>query len=183
VKIATRDFGEIEVKPEELIVFPEGIVGFDHVKRYALLESEECEPFVWLQSVDDPDVAFIIVDPSALLDNYEVEVAEEELDALGFDDASNAAVVVLAAIPVDVENATMNLRAPLIINPDTCQGRQVILSDDQHPTKLPLFSSDVLETTENEDETIEESVAQANKIASRTEGESVRNLLRTLREQ
>jgi len=182
VKIATRDFGEMEVKPEELMVFPDGLIGFEHVKRYALLESPECEPFVWLQAVDNPDVAFVIIDPLAFLDDYEVQVDTGDVESLGFDDACNAAVVALMSIPVDIENATMNLRAPLVINPNTCRGRQVVLSDDQHETKYPLFpEKDPLSQEEN-GKTLEESVIQANKAASRTEGESVRNLIRILKD-
>lgn len=139
MKINTQQFGEIEVREEELLVFPEGMLGFSHAKKFALLESQEVHPFVWLQSIDDPAIAFVIVDPLVILPDYQIQVHPEDIESLDIKTPEDAKVLAVCVVPSDPSNATMNLKGPLIINSRNRLGKQVVLPDPNYSTKEPIW--------------------------------------------
>ena len=135
----TTRFGPVEFKNEALLTFPAGIIGFPGSTRYVLLDHDRDVPFKWLQSLDESDLAFVIMDPVLFKPDYRVEVAHEDIPELAAKDESDLTLFVLLTIPsADPGVITANLRGPVLVNHRTRLAKQVILEDDL-PTRYPLF--------------------------------------------
>ena len=134
MKIKTRHFGEIEFDEKRIINFNEGIPGFRELKKYILIEDPE-SPFVYLQSVEDGMVSFIIINPYLLKRDYTIEIKDTYISALGGCSAEAFCVFVIATVMDDFEEATVNLLAPIVIQNETRQGMQIILENTTYTTK------------------------------------------------
>ncbi|RJP18287.1 MAG: flagellar assembly protein FliW [Candidatus Omnitrophota bacterium] len=134
-KYFTTRFGEIEIFASEIITLPEGLLGFNQLHRYVLLKDPEQAPFLWFQALDDPDVAFVVVDPFIFFPGYEIQVKPWELSTIQLDDLTKATVLTIVTIPPNPENLTSNLRGPLVVNSEKNLGKQLVLIDDRYHTK------------------------------------------------
>jgi len=135
MNIKTTRFGELKIKETDVIHLPNGLVGFSQYKRYVILPHAENSPLFWLQSLDDPALAFVIIDPLIFRPDYKVTLTPADVEVLGLDDASKAVVYAIVVIPGDPAKMTANLVGPLVINPETRIGKQVILQDSPYTTK------------------------------------------------
>jgi flagellar assembly factor FliW len=139
MKASTSRFGTIEFREDVLLTFPSGIIGFPDSTRYVILDHDRDVPFKWLQSVDEPEVAFVVMDPVLFKPDYRVEIPAEDIPELTARDESDLAMFVILTIPSsDPKSLTANLRAPVIVNRNTRAAKQVILTDEL-PTRYPLF--------------------------------------------
>ena len=118
MKIQTKAFGEIEVDEKGVIDFPKGLMGFEGSTRFVLLSKEGEKPFCWLQSVEDPQLAFIMISPSDFHQGYKLAVSAEDLKSLELDGPDDAVVYAIVVVPQDPSKMTANLQGPVIINPD-----------------------------------------------------------------
>ena len=136
VKIKTRPFGEIELEERQIIDFPDGIPGFDYVRKFVLLDTmDENSPLKWLQSYDEPDLAFVIIRPIDFMREYELAVSMSDLEAVGAEGAEKLLVFAIVTIPTNPSDMTANLQGPVIINPEKRLGRQVISLSDKYSVK------------------------------------------------
>lgn len=136
IKIKTRRFGEIEIKEQQIIDFPDGILGFDYVKKFVLLDSQdENSPLKWLQAYDEPELAFIIIRPVDFMREYELVVSMNDIEAVGAKDAEILLVFAIVTIPSNPSDMTANLQGPIIINPDKKLGRQAISLSDRYTVR------------------------------------------------
>lgn len=135
MKINTSRFGEIEVNESDLINMPEGLIGFPELNQFILLDHDTDSPFKWLQSVGDPEMAFVVISPLSFRPDYLVEVTEEEVSNLKLTNADHAVISVIVTIPMDPKKMSANLKAPLIFNLNNKMGKQIILKDSQYQTK------------------------------------------------
>ncbi len=136
--IDTSRFGPLEVDEARLIRFEKGILGFPDQHDYALIQTAEQSGFYWLQAVDRPDLAFVVCDPRLFVPDYVVPVKLEELSQIGLEDPSSAQVF---SIVNKVENMlTGNLQGPLVVNVDSREARQLVLSDRRYSTRHPLMN-------------------------------------------
>lgn len=134
-KIISRPFGELSIEEERVISFPEGLFGFDEVKSYVLLE-EENSPMKWLQSVEQSDLAFVMLRILDFMDAYDLAVPMSDLEALGVSEPSTLDVYAIITIPPsNPSDMTANLMGPVMINPEKRIGRQVISLSDKYKTK------------------------------------------------
>ncbi len=141
MKILTRQFGEIEIDETKIINVPAGIPGFQDKKRYSMLQKEEAAPFLFFQSVDDPNLSFVILDPSSVIPEYSVE--EKDISRVVSWDFDNDEInlFVIVTIPNEVpENATANFLAPLVINTKRKEGLQLILQNTTYSCQHPLVN-------------------------------------------
>jgi flagellar assembly factor FliW len=127
MEVLTKFLGRVEIDEKQKIVFPEGLYGFEDIKEFALITAEQA-PFFYLQSIENKDVAFILIDPFLCCPEYEPDVDNEELAAIGIYDPQDALVFAIITIRPD-SNMTANLQGPLIVNRKNRLGRQAILSD------------------------------------------------------
>jgi len=108
-----------------VINLPMGLLGFEEVKHYVLLGSPEEAPFLWLRMVDDPNLAFLVISPSVVLDPYEPDITDEEVEFLGIANAMDALVFNIVTVHPD-GHATVNLKGPIIVNRQTLVGKQIV---------------------------------------------------------
>jgi flagellar assembly factor FliW len=120
------------------IVFPNGLVGCEHWKRFVLLvEDGEDLPVSTLQSLDDPDISLLVTDPSFVVPGYRPELSPEHTAGLGLEDGKDPVLYCTLSIGSDGW-VTANLLGPLVVNPTTRQAAQIVLSDTQHSTRHPV---------------------------------------------
>lgn len=130
--ITTKNFGELSIDEKDKIVFQNGILGFEDKKEYVLINNYDTEdpvPFMWLQSVQDPDLSFVVSIPFLLKPQYEIDLDETVCSTLDLKRPEMTGVYTICTIKDKVENMTVNFQSPLIINTETRQGEQVVLFD------------------------------------------------------
>ena len=133
MNIKTKNFGEITIADEKIIEFPSGIIGFPDMKKFTLIFDEEKEgrPSIsWLQSMDEPEIAFPVMDPLFVCETYNPSVEEELLKNLGTIKEDNLYVLVTVTVPQNIKELAANLKAPIVINTDTRKASQIIVEDD-----------------------------------------------------
>lgn len=136
--LSTR-FGSFEVRDESIVTFPSGLLGFPEQQRYVILDHDTEAPFKWLQSVEEPSLAFVILDPAMIHPGYQIDVPADALAEIRAEQKEELALVVILTIPSDDPGRiTANLRGPLVISHQTKLGKQMVLSED-FPTRHPLF--------------------------------------------
>jgi flagellar assembly factor FliW len=138
--IDTTRFGSVEVSEEDLIFFPEGVLGFSELSRFVLLDDPNDEIFAWLQSCESPKVAFPVLEPELFAENFRVELSRHDLDSLGLKSMEGSRSFSLITIPADPTQMTANLKAPVVINVETRTGRQCVLQDNNLAIREPIFS-------------------------------------------
>ena len=139
-KFKTKHFGEISYDPERVITFPYGIPGFPESKRYLLMSEDEDEDmFFWLQSIDESDVAFTLMDVYKVLPDYDPQVEQEELAELGELDDTPLLIYNIVVIPDYVRQMRVNLCAPVIMNLNTGLGKQVICTNEDYSIRFMIF--------------------------------------------
>ena len=133
MKANTRLFGKIDIADDKIIKFKEGIIGFPGLQNFTLIHDEEKEgqgSIKWLQSMDDGDIAIPAAVPADLLPDYNPTVDNELLESLGTLTPENTYVLVTVTVPRNIEDISVNLKAPIVINTDTNKGCQLIVEDD-----------------------------------------------------
>jgi len=139
MKVESKAFGQIDIDEKQKIDFPQGLYGFDDFHDYVLLDAEH-QPFFWLQSTEEKEIAFILINPFLFRPDYEVNVANEELAEIGIKSPENALIFAIVTIPQDGGNMTANLQGPVIINKENMTGKQAILSDVKWKTKHDIIA-------------------------------------------
>jgi len=139
VKVITKAYGTIEVNERQKITFPSGLFGFESLKDYVLLDAAQ-EPFYWLQSMDEENTAFILIDPFIFRPDYEMDISNEELLPIGITESEKAVIFSIVTIPPDNSPMTANLQGPLVINRDSRLGIQAVLTDSRWKTKHDIMA-------------------------------------------
>jgi len=135
--IETTRFGQVEVEEARVIRFPKGLLGFPRFKQYVLIESGKDSSFWWLQSIDLPELAFVVTDPSLFVPTYQVPVKPEQLSELGISSIEEAQVFVI--VNKREHTLTGNLQGPLVVSVQQRLGEQLVLSDRRFTTRVPLI--------------------------------------------
>ena len=141
MKANTRIFGEIDIDDSKIINMEKGMIGFPDLKKFALIYNEEREKTVikWLQSMDDGDIAFPVMEPQLVKADYRPSISEDVLEPLGSLDEEKTFVLVTVTVPKEIEKMTCNLQAPIVINTSTNKAAQMIVEDDS-PIRFPIYS-------------------------------------------
>jgi flagellar assembly factor FliW len=125
MEVTTKPYGKIDVDERQKIFMPYGILGFEHLKNYVLLDARQ-QPFYWLQSLDVVEVAFVLINPRIFRPDYELKVEQEELDEIDIESSNDILDFAIVTIPENAAKMTANLQGPIIINRRTRIGRQSI---------------------------------------------------------
>ena len=139
MKIQTRRFGEIEIEEEKIIRMIKPILGFESLKKYVLIEAEEMSPFMWLQSIEDPVIAFIVVNPRVFYPDYKIEVNKREVAEIGLTNVAAVETYVVATIPDDPTKLSLNLQGPIIVNTENRAAKQLVMVDSKYKISHLLF--------------------------------------------
>ena len=121
MKCSSHQFGDIEYENEHVFVFADGLIGFEHLKRFLIINDADAEPFRWLVPIDDQDICLPILDPTFITGDYGT------MEHFG----EGATVAVVAALKEPVEDSTVNLRSPIVFDADKRTGKQIILGDER----------------------------------------------------
>lgn len=140
MKISTVRFGEIEIDEERVFNMVLPIIGFDELKKFVILDLNKENFFKWLQSVEDPALAFPVVSVFNMNLDYSIDVPDNVIEALKIKNVESLLVLNIASIPQDdPQRTTLNLLAPIIFNLDEHIAGQVILSGSGYDVSFPLF--------------------------------------------
>ncbi len=137
--IQTSRFGQVQCAVEDLINFPDGILGFAELKKFILLDDPNDEIFAWLQSCDEPAIAFPVLEPELFVEQYKVNLAKSDQDALGAPPREQLSYFSIVTVPEDPTKMTANLKAPVLINRATRIARQCVLQDNNWAIREPIF--------------------------------------------
>ncbi len=135
IKVNTKPFGEIEIDEMQIIDFPEGILGFDFVKKFIILDADDDSPFKWMQAYDEKDLAFVIIMPISFMPTYELTISPGDYEAVKAEPGDELLVFAIVTIPDNPSLMTANLQGPIIINPASRLGRQAISLSDRYTVR------------------------------------------------
>ena len=144
MRAITRLFGEIDIEEDKIITLDKGMVGLPEYRKFALIFDEEKgiekSSIMWFQSMDDPETAFPVMQPNTVKPDYNPTVSEEQLSSLGDLNDENLYVLVTLTASANIEDTTVNLKAPIVINTETKKGCQIIIEDD-YPIKYKIYDA------------------------------------------
>ena len=139
MKINTKYFGEMDISKDEIVHFPEQLFGFDRSQNYVVIRFyDEDDSLLCLQSLDEPTLAFVLINPFYLFEDYAPVSSPEDLKAL---DANWGTPLVFYVIVVVHENwidSTVNLRCPIAVNPEKRLGKQLVMEDSAYSMRHPI---------------------------------------------
>ena len=134
--IQSRRFGPINVRDDQIILLTPGLLGFSQFQRYILIEHGQEAPFLWLQSVDSPDLAFVVIDPLQIIPGYRPGPLHEVMQELELARPEDLKILVVLTIPPgQPQDMTANLMGPIIINLKNRRGRQLVIEDPHYSHK------------------------------------------------
>jgi len=140
LKINSLKLGDVEYKESDLITLSTPLLGFNELNDFLMISNETSYPFIWFQSVEDPTICFILVETIHFFPDYQPDIPKRELKVLASDDLSTIKIFAIVVIPDNPLEATLNLRAPLIVNLEKKLAKQIILDNDTYQIKQLLFT-------------------------------------------
>ncbi|MBE5953812.1 MAG: flagellar assembly protein FliW [Lachnospiraceae bacterium] len=140
----TKFFGTIDIEDDKIINFPNGIIGFENLKNFALIydsEREERSKISWLQSMEEPLMVLPVINPLDLMDNYTPTIEDELMKTIGDPADADLLIFVSLSIPSDITMMTANLKGPFIINTVDRKAMQVIVENQEYPVKFNAYEA------------------------------------------
>ena len=135
--VQTTRFGMVEVDGERIIRFPSGLLGFSSFTSFVLLQPDEQGVFFWLQSTQNPDLAFVVTDPTLWIPDFHANIRREQMEELGLENLSDAQVFVI--VNKRDQALTANMQGPLVINTISRSGVQLVLAEKRWSTRYELM--------------------------------------------
>ena len=137
----TSRFGELSFKATDVVRFVKPILGFNELSRYVMISRAESEPFKWLQSVENPDVCFVLIDPRLILEEYTVEVSPHDIKLLeGSNIQEDYQIYVIATVPRGhPELMSVNLQGPIVVYVKQLTALQMVLNNPDYEIRYSLF--------------------------------------------
>lgn len=140
MEVATKSNGIVNVSDDKLLEFPFGLLGFEQNKKFALIESEY-EPFIWLQSLEEKNLAFLMIDPFLICNTYEADIDDEVLEKIGTKSPEDIIIMTIVTIPSDGSHITANFLGPVVINRKNRKCMQFVLNDNKWSTKFDIVEA------------------------------------------
>jgi flagellar assembly factor FliW len=140
MEINTKHFGPFEVDDEATIFFPEGLPGFEHLKKFVIINRLDLElPVCWLQSIENEELAFVLIDPFYVDKDYDIDIDDKEIEVIEAKGSDEILIYSIVVVPKDLRKMTANLRAPVLVNMKKKLGKQVVLNDTKYNLKYRVF--------------------------------------------
>ncbi|MBQ8729593.1 MAG: flagellar assembly protein FliW [Lachnospiraceae bacterium] len=139
--INSKIFGEVEIADDKVVEFENGIIGFEAYKKYALIYDSENDDstIMWLQSADESSLAFPVINPFFIKQDYNPLINDELLESIGKFNDDEAVVLLIATVPQNIKNMTVNLEAPIIINANNRKAVQVIVENEDYAVRYAIY--------------------------------------------
>ncbi|MCK5708286.1 MAG: flagellar assembly protein FliW [Candidatus Aureabacteria bacterium] len=141
MKVNTTRFAEIDVPEDKIINFVEGIIGFSQLKQFVVIKHRNSSTMYWLQSLENPEIAFLMMFPFNFIADYSPELSEKDLCTIDLSpqEIRKAETYTMTYVPKDPQDMTVNLLSPIVINPDKGLGKQVILENSQYTVDFKVI--------------------------------------------
>lgn len=136
MEVQTARFGTVEIAEDRVITFPKGLLGFQSRTRFCLLQPRDDACFFWLQSLDDPALAFVVTDPNLFVPEYTVPIRADQMEELGISKLEDAQVFVI--VNKVGSTITGNLQGPLVVNTMKRVAEQFVLAEKKWTTRHEL---------------------------------------------
>lgn len=141
MEINTRDFGKIKINSNDIITFENGLIGLENMKRFVLLGNPDVKEWlVWLQSLDDEELALVVMQPKLIRPDYMPKLTKEDKEELEIEN-DNVLIYSIVVVPQDVNQMTANLKAPLVVNIKNNKAKQIILDDDKYSIRELILAN------------------------------------------
>ena len=143
MELMTKHFGEVNIDEDKILNFGSGVPGFVGNKYIIMQENDgdvSEQPFVWLQSVEDPEIALVLANTFLFFKDYSPEIQDEQVASLEIEDSKDISVFNVVVIPDNIEDMTVNLKAPIIVNNKNLKAMQVIADNKDYDIRYKLYS-------------------------------------------
>lgn len=181
MKVKTSRFGDLEVDNKDLINFKEGILGFENLKNFFLVDPGDQTLILWLQSTENPTVAFPVIEPNIFLTDYSVSLLPVEMNSINIQSMNETQVYVILTIPQVVTEMTANMKAPIFINSKSRDARQIVLQDNKLEVKFAMYAAlkkHIVKLVSDDSVRTRRSANQAEEAVDSTEAHRVRPVKR-----
>ena len=138
MKVSTVRFGDINIDESRIIRMAEGMLGFEHLKKYVLLIPDDKNPFWWFQSIEDGAVAFVVISSFAVKPDYTPVISDDNIKLLEIVAPEEPVLLSAVTIRHDPFKVTANLKAPIVVNPARLLAKQVVLVESDYPVQYPV---------------------------------------------
>jgi len=138
--VESTRFGTLEVPTDKIVRMEKPILGFESLRRFCLVEVEELNPFMWMQSTDNPSVAFLVVNPLVFYPDYRVKINSNEIAELKVNNAGSVETYVIVTVPEEPSKMSLNLQGPILINTENNLAKQLVLVDSEYRVKHFVMS-------------------------------------------
>jgi flagellar assembly factor FliW len=139
VIVKTGRFGQLTIDEQDVITIPAGVLGFPEYTKFCLVDAADDTLILWLQSLDNPEIAFAVLEPKVFRTDYSVRLSAAELRELKLENVNQSAVFSILTIPADVTLMTANIKAPIVINLRERIAKQVVLQENEYSIKHLMF--------------------------------------------
>ena len=140
MRVETTRFGVLDVDESSVIKMPKGPMGFESLTEFVVIEHRPDTEFRWMQSTEDPALAFVVVDPAKFFNEYEIEISDADVEKLHLTSETDATVLVIVTIADSGKDITANLAAPVIINSKELIAQQIVVQDSRFGVKHQLIA-------------------------------------------
>lgn len=139
MKVNTTRFGELQVNNEDIINFSEGLLGFETLSQFFVVDPGDSTLILWLQSIEDASIAFPIIEPKIFKPDYIAKLLPADMNSVKLENISDAKIYSILTIPSDITTMSANLKAPIVINNDKKVARQIVLQDNKLSVKYDMY--------------------------------------------
>lgn len=142
MKAMTKYFGEVDIEEDKVLEFPNGIIGFENLHKFAIIYDIERGKDVnvsYLQSLEEPLLVLPVVNPLVVLDSYNPMIEDELLVPLDMPKEDEIMVLLAMTVPADLTKMTVNMKAPFVINTRTKKGGQIIVENTDYQIRYPIY--------------------------------------------
>ena len=130
--------GEIKYEEKDIVIFNKGLLGFEELKKFFLIDFEEFKPFKLLHSLENEEVGMIVISPFDFVKDYEIKLDESTIKNLKLESSKEALIITTVTLNSDPKKITTNLQGPIIINISSNLGEQIIIDNSKYKVKEPL---------------------------------------------
>ncbi|MBL7664168.1 MAG: flagellar assembly protein FliW [Bacteriovoracaceae bacterium] len=139
MKVKTSRFGEIEANKEDILDFSEGLLGFEQLKKFSIVDPGDNTLILWLQSLEDGAIAFPVIEPRIFKPDYSAKLMTNDLTGLELESERAAKIYCILTIPSDITQMSANLKAPVVINSAKKAAKQIVLQDNKLTVKHEMY--------------------------------------------
>lgn len=140
--LKTRNYGDISPAEDDIIRFTEGMYGFEGYEKYVILKDNPEDDIMYLQSIDNENLSFVLIDPFVIINKYNPNVNDDDLKELKVNNETGLRFLLVAIITKDIQNSVVNLKSPIALNPELKIAKQVILENLEYPLRYQVFNNE-----------------------------------------